>query len=110
MRISDYSDKYNGLTSSILNYFVSRKHNENIVFSPLSIVTLLTIAAGAVQGKSRDEIVNVLRGDVSYDEVKGLFKEFQSIFGKDKCLMSSNAVCINKKIYIEQEILKKMLR
>ncbi|WP_029232561.1 serpin family protein [Butyrivibrio sp. VCB2006] len=98
MQIKDYIGKYNELTNIVLNNFVSGKKNENIVFSPLSIVMLLAIAAGAVQGKSKEEIVSVLGGEISFDEVKELFKEFQSVFGRDKWLKSSNAVCVNNSI------------
>lgn len=98
MQIKDYIGKYNELTNIVLNNFVSGKKNENIVFSPLSIVMLLAIAAGAVQGKSREEIVSALDGEISFDEVKELFKEIQSVFGRDKCLKSSNAVCVNNSI------------
>lgn len=98
MKIKDYTEKYNELTNTVLNNFVSGKKNENVVFSPLSIVILLAIAAGAVQGKSREEIVRTLGGDVSFDEIKELSKELQRVFSKDSCLESSNAVCVNNAI------------
>ena len=98
MQIKDYIYQFNHLTNTVLNNFASGNNNENIVFSPLSIIMLLAMAADAVQGNSRDEILQVLGDDISFDQAKELSQALQTAFGQDRSLKSSNAVCVNNSI------------
>ena len=69
MEIKDYSGKYNEITRYLMESFAKAKKGENIVISPTSIIMLLGIAADAVQGKTRDEILDVIGSNISYEEL-----------------------------------------
>ena len=98
MMINDYKDKYNEITRTFMRMLSESRKDENIVFSPLSIIMLLAIASDAADGVSREEIDRVLGTDISHEELMGLFKELQSVFSKDERLISSNAVCVKEDI------------
>ena len=53
--IEAYADKYNEFTSETLKRF---SNGENLVFSPLSIFVLLSMAADSVNGAARQEILD----------------------------------------------------
>lgn len=111
MNTAAYCEKYNELTRLFLERFASDYKNENIVFSPMSIILLLGIVADAVQGKSRDEILRVIGGKFSYEELLGLFKEIQDDAAESGSLVSSNAVCIKDRISrsIQEEYPKRLM-
>jgi len=98
MNTTKYSTKYNEITRLLLERLAKDKKNENIVFSPMSIVLLLGIVADAVQGKSRDEILGVIGGGFSFEELLTVLKEIQADATESGSLVSSNAVCIKDSI------------
>ncbi|MBQ9157396.1 MAG: serpin family protein [Eubacterium sp.] len=98
MTIKDYTGKYNELTRQWLESFVKAKKGRNIVFSPLSILMLLGIAADAVRGEARDEITAIIGNSASYDDLMGVLSFIQKDSDKSGSLMSSNAVCIKENI------------
>ncbi|SEF43138.1 serpin B [Eubacterium ruminantium] len=61
-KISVYSTKYNSITCEITNELANLSLGENIIFSPLSIITLLGLATEATDGKTRREVVDYLSG------------------------------------------------
>lgn len=92
--IASYRNVYNDLTSDLLSRLNAK--DKNLVLSPLSIMTLLAIAADASNGQAREEILNYLSEE---GETKDLIKTIASIgdlLGRDKALNSANAVCIRK--------------
>ena len=98
MEIKDYSGKYNEITRSLMESFAKTKKGDNIVISPMSIIMLLGIAADAVQGKTRDEILDVIGSNVSYEELIAVLKAIQTDYSESRSLMSSNAVCVKDTI------------
>ena len=64
----------------------------------MSIIMLLGIAADAVQGKTRDEILDVIGSNVSYEELIAVLKAIQTDSSESRSLMSSNAVCVKDTI------------
>jgi serine protease inhibitor len=98
MAIEDYIEKYNAISRTMMERFTKEKNSENIVFSPMSIIMLLGMAADAVSGKSREEILNVVGGGMAYDEFMGTIKSLQADMSYSKSLMSSNAVCVKENI------------
>ena len=83
--MSKYAEQYSRLTESLMEFFQEKKQNENIVISPLSIMTLLAIAADASTGKSKDEIISLIGEEVMKVE-------------QNSSLKSSNAVCVKESI------------
>ncbi len=98
MEIKEYSGKYNEIARLLMESFAKAKKGENIVISPMSILMLLGIAADAVQGKTRDEILDVIGNGMSYDDLLAVLKGIQLDSEKSGSLMSSNAVCVKESI------------
>lgn len=98
MDIKDYRKTYNKVTGYVLSAFAGEDTTKNVIFSPLSILLLLGMAAEAVQGRSRDEITKIIAGDRSFEELEGLLRQMQSTFADDGAFWSANAVCVNKSI------------
>ncbi len=95
MKTQACGEKYNEIARILMSPFAKEKKDENIVISPMSIFILLGILADAVQGKARDEILDVFSSGISYDEFMTMLKNLQSDSSKSGSLISSNAVCIN---------------
>lgn len=109
-QIARYSEKYNDLTASVMRYF-SNDMTDNMVFSPFSIIMLLSIVADAVDGKTRQEVLDVLGSDLEFEDYRSMISMLQSVFtdevthdlGENEYktggnIVSSNAVCIQEKI------------
>lgn len=109
-QIARYSEKYNDLTASVMRYF-SDDMTDNMVFSPFSIIMLLSIVADAVDGKTRQEVLDVLGSDLEYEDYRSVISMLQSVFtdevthdpGENEYktggnIVSSNAVCIQESI------------
>ena len=75
--MDDYRKTYNKVTGCVLSAFSGGDTTENVIFSPLSVLLLLGMAAEAVQGRSREEITTVIAGDRSFEEVEGLLHQMQ---------------------------------
>ena len=86
---------YDDFTKKIFEKVSSTE--ENVVVSPLSVLLLLGIAADAVKGDSRDEILKALDG-CSYEDFRSKLCELQSVFSASETLVSSNAVCIKEEL------------
>lgn len=99
MEIKEYIGKYNEITGNLLENFLKTKEGENIVFSPMSVIMLLGIAADAVDGKTRDEIINVLCEDPFYEDCLTVLRDIQKALTESGSLMLSNAVCVKENIY-----------
>lgn len=98
MTIAEYRGKYNEITRALITSFAEAKEGGNIVLSPLSVIMLLGIAAGAVNGKARDEIMNVIGCHASYDEFMDLLKEIRTQAVESGSLVLLNAVCVKESI------------
>lgn len=98
MKIDEYMSKYNEIARILMEDFAKAKKGENIVLSPMSVIMLLGIAADAVSGQTRDEIIKVIGDDISYDNLMTILKEIQEDSEKSRSLMSSNAVCVRDSI------------
>ena len=96
--IKKYSDHYNRLSRLLLENLYNDKKDQNIVFSPFSILMILAIVSDATAGRTRDEIAGVLSSDMSYEDVICTLREISKIFTANKAFISSNAVCVNNTI------------
>lgn len=98
MEIQDYRKKYNEIARDLMEYFCKTMNGQNIIFSPMSIVMLLGIVADLMPGKGRDEILDVIGKDLSYDELMTILKQIQFDSTKSESLLSSNALCVKEEI------------
>ena len=94
MKTTEYNGKYFGFLRTLLKRLQNGK--DNIVFSPFSLLTLLAIAADATDGKTREEITQVLCGDMDYVEVKETLSMLQKQITQDHTLRSANAVIVRE--------------
>ena len=62
----EFIDRYNALTSVFLQKFRDDNHNQNIVFSPFSILSLLSILADATGSSTQKEIHDMLYGNLRH--------------------------------------------
>ena len=109
-QIRRYTPRYNELAVRTLRY-LSESKTDNVVFSPFSVLMLLSIAADAVDGDTRQEIFNVISSDLPYEKYRDMISELQRLFteivsvndGEDEYerggeVVSANAVCVQKSI------------
>ena len=96
MNTTTYNDRYFEFLRTLLMRLNNGK--DNAVFSPFSLLMLLAIAADATEGKTRDEITQVLCGDMDYEEVKEVLSAIQEQISEDGTLYSANAVIAKEKL------------
>ncbi len=96
-RTETYSEQYNALSRQLLEKLYADRKDENLVFSPFSVLTMLAIAADATAGNTRDEITRILSSELPYEDVLSALKEIRKAFGENKVFSSANAVCVNKR-------------
>ena len=60
MNRQGFLDRYNQLAKQFLCSLTAETPGENIVFSPFSIISILSILADAARGKTREEILQAL--------------------------------------------------
>ena len=65
MNRQDFLDRYNQLANQFLCSLTAETPGENIVFSPFSIISMLSILADAANGKTRAEILQALYGNMN---------------------------------------------
>lgn len=94
MNTTTYNDRYFEFLRTLLMRLNNGK--DNAVFSPFSLLMLLAIAADATEGKTRDEITQVLCGDMDYEEIKETLSGIQDLLTKDDSLHSANAVIVRE--------------
>ena len=96
--VTTYSKEYNAFSRKLLEKFYASRRDQNLIFSPFSILMMLAIAADATAGNTRDEIAGVLSSEMNYEETLSVLKEIQKAFAEDAAFSSANAVCVNNKI------------
>lgn len=58
----EFSIWYREMTHQLLEIFTKEKEGENIVFSPFSILSMLSVLADASAGKTREQILQAVNG------------------------------------------------
>ena len=77
--INVYSQKYNAFSRQLLESFYASGKDQNVVFSPFSILMMLAIAADATAGNTRNQIAHVLSDNMGFDDVISTLKEIRMI-------------------------------
>ena len=57
MNRQEFQDRYSQLAGRILSTLAAGNPGENIVFSPFSVISQLSVLADAARGKTREEIL-----------------------------------------------------
>lgn len=76
MDLETFIDRYNDLTGLLLRKLGEEAKDKNIVFSPFSILSLLSILADATNGSTRQEIQDFLYGSLSH---KGFPEQLKAV-------------------------------
>ncbi len=94
MDTREYKKQYTEICQELFRRFAKAGRRKNIVFSPTSIIAILAIAADATDGKTREEILRLLCGRRSYDDVRPLLLHLMAELTNDKALASANALIV----------------
>ena len=90
------NELFNRLTGILLKSLTEADAEQNIVFSPYSIFTLLAIAADATAGKTRSEIMDFLLDGTDPDEAIKQLKDIYSELTEKESFSSANAVIVRE--------------
>ncbi len=86
----DFAVRYSGFTSLFLQKFAEKTGNGNMVFSPFSILSLLSILADATGGSTGREVQDLLQGEPDRRGVSERLKERRTV--PLPCCMAVTAV------------------
>ena len=87
---------FNRLTGILLTDLTEADAEQNLVFSPYSVFTLLTIAADATAGQTRSEFTDFLLNGVDLDEaIKELEENYDKLTGGES-FSTANAVIVRE--------------
>lgn len=95
---SGYYGKYNDLARGFLKECWSDSKKENLILSPLSVLMVLSMLAGATGGTTRDEVLSVIGDGRSYDAIKEIAKSLSDLAKDSRDLHSANAVSVKETI------------
>lgn len=96
--MTDYKEKYSEVTTTFLEKLFNNHSDENIVFSPLSIIELLLLAVNSTNSSTRDEILNAISNNMTREELNEVICELRKVFTAQKGMTSSNAVFVRSDI------------
>jgi serpin B len=88
-RLLQYSGKYNELMVKCLKYF-NTSDTENIVFSPYSILIILTLMMGQTAGATRQEIIDALGSDKTYERFFKMVHEMYRQCSEEQSVADDN--------------------
>lgn len=89
---SRYNEQYNILAAKMMAEFVKNSGDENIFYSPFSVIVLLSIATDSVDGKTREEILDVIGGDISFEDLREMIIKLQDTFAEGEDMVSANVI------------------
>ncbi len=102
--------RYNAFASDLMQRYIISKKGENVIFSPLSILTILSIASDATAGETNDEIKKFLDGGEAAPDFAAWLLDIQKCISSSNAVSIANAVCVQKKISesIRSEFIEKI--
>lgn len=108
-QIRRYRDKYNTLATETMKY-LALSDNNNVVFSPFSVLMLLSIAADSVDGVTKQEILDVVGSDMPYENYRDMVSEMQRLFtetisvnSEDEDYTSGGEIVSANAVYIKED-------
>ncbi len=81
------------LTAELLQRELRENRDKNIILSPFSILSLVSVAAFSAAGKTKEEILRTF----GFGEIAPVLLELQTALTKTHRLFSANAVCVQEK-------------
>ena len=89
---------YYRLTERWIKEYAEERKGKNVVFSPFSLISLLSIAADATEGRTREEIETYLCENISFREFREELKKIKDSFATSKELSAANAVIVKESL------------
>ena len=104
MGMERFYKTYNEISKSLLYDIITEKEGQNAVISPMSVISLLGIAAASTDGDTSEEIVRLLKAE-SKDELLYWISEIIKIIMSSDSTESASVVIAAEKIkdYINPE-------
>ena len=93
-----YSDVYNAVTKSALEYSVGTRGSENIVISPFSILMTLSMLCDGAGADTREEIIKAIGGESGFGKLQKELGRYQKQIIRKDTLSSANGMIIRKNI------------
>ena len=90
--------RYNAFTSHLLQRYIKSKKGENVIFSPLSILMLLSMASDATAGETSAEIKNFLDDGAAAPDFAAWLLGIQKRIASSHAISIANAVCVQNRI------------
>ena len=87
---------YERFVELLLRYCMAERPGENLIISPMSVLTLAGMAAEATAGETRDELLNMLGIEGSEEHV--LPEGIRTLLEDSRKLSSANAVCVDQSL------------
>ena len=97
MKPYSYLKRYNEISRQILLDLIEKESDKNVIVSPLSIMSMLDIAADSVSGDAKNEVTNYISG-IGNNNISNVLNDLQKIITYTGELTSANAVIISEKI------------
>lgn len=95
--MAEFSEIVNQFSNDIYKQCCNENKGENIILSPLSIQTAISLALMGAKGKTADEMKSVLRfGDLQHEHIASNFKSLMESLNKGPSVKLAN------KIYIQE--------
>ena len=93
-----YADNYNYFAGTLLREAAGSADKQNVVVSPLSVITALCLTARAAGGRTREEILSCISGGQDLDDTIGAIREITAKAERTGELKNANAVGVAEKI------------
>ena len=93
-----YADNYNYFAGTLLREAAGSADKQNVVVSPLSVITALCLTARAAGGRTREEILSCISGGQDLDDTIGAIRVITAKAERTGELKNANAVGVAEKI------------
>ena len=109
-KAKSFNDYYNDVSSKFLEEYCDKNKDENIVFSPYSIISLLSMITESTAGDTKEEMMELLNGFAGYPETLRNIVSLNERFAAEDVISNANALCVRKdmKRHIKENFQKDM--
>lgn len=101
----NFEGRYRDLIRNMTSRMVSKRPDENIIMSPVSILILLGVLSESVSGKAKEEIIKATEINFADEDLKEDIRCMQIDLEATEKFSTANAVCVRNDIrpYIKYE-------
>lgn len=100
----EFSEIVNQFSNDIYKQCCNEKKDSNIILSPLSIQTAISLALMGAKGKTADEMKSVLRfGEIPHEQIATNFKGLMESLNKGPSVKLANKIYIQENYAVNKE-------